>query len=74
VGPIGKRRFMITFARASFLLALLVFQAPETPAARILGTWHGTSICVDREADRACGDEAVIYEIDSAAGPRGPPP
>ncbi len=44
----------------------------QTPAAAIVGTWHGTSICVDKQVDRACKDEEVIYEIDSAAGPRGP--
>lgn len=63
---------MIKFTYASLALALLVFQAPETPAAGILGTWRGTSICVDRQADPACSDESVIYEVDSAAGPRGP--
>ena len=30
-------------------------------AERIVGTWHGTSICVDQETDRACKDEEVIY-------------
>ncbi len=45
---------------------------PQGPAARVVGTWHGESICVDKEVDRACKDEEVIYEIDSAAGPRGP--
>jgi hypothetical protein len=63
---------MINVARAAFPLAILVFQTPDTPANRILGTWHGTSICVDRQVDRACNDEEVIYEVDSAAGPEGP--
>ena len=45
---------------------------PQAPADRILGTWHGTSICVDKQVDRACHDEEVVYVIDSAAGPRGP--
>ena len=43
-----------------------------TPADRITGAWHGTSLCVDKQVDRACHDEEVIYVIDSAAGPRGP--
>jgi len=47
-------------------------QQRPTPADRILGTWHGESICMDQQVDRACKDEEVIYEIDSAAGPRGP--
>jgi predicted GH43/DUF377 family glycosyl hydrolase len=44
----------------------------RTPAAAMVGTWHGTSLCVDKQVDRACRDEEVLYEIDSAAGPRGP--
>jgi hypothetical protein len=50
----------------------LIVQGPGTPAARILGTWRGTSTCVDRQTDRACSDEVVIYDVDSAAGPQGP--
>ena len=49
-----------------------VFQKPDTPAAKILGTWRGTSICADPQVDRACRDEEVVYDIDSAAGPSGP--
>ena len=57
---------------ALLALALLALQAAGTPAAGILGTWRGTSVCVDRRADPACGDEEVVYVVDSAAGPRGP--
>ena len=53
-------------------LALLAAQGPPTPAALIAGTWHGTSSCLDRLVDRACQNEEVVYQIDSAAGPRGP--
>jgi hypothetical protein len=53
-------------------LVLLPAQAPPSPASLILGTWHGTSLCVDPQTDRACHDEEVIYDVDSAAGPRGP--
>lgn len=48
---------------AAFLLAS---QAPATPAAAIVGTWHGTSTCVDRARDTACADEEVIYDVDAA--------
>jgi hypothetical protein len=68
----GSIGFMMKCWGAAVALALVVFQTPDQPAARILGTWHGTSTCVDRQVDRACGDEEVIYVIDSAAGPRGP--
>ena len=32
-------------------------------AAPIVGAWHGTSTCVDREHFPACKDEQVIYDI-----------
>jgi hypothetical protein len=28
-----------------------------------LGTWHGTSLCVDRNTDTACKDEEVAYDV-----------
>lgn len=54
------------------LLSLLAAQSPTTPASRILGTWRGSSICVDRAHDTACKNEEVIYQVDSAQGPTGP--
>ena len=38
------------------------------PADRIVGTWRGTSTCVDRVAAPACNDEVVVYEIERSAG------
>lgn len=29
----------------------------------VLGTWRGTSTCVDKEHYPACGDETVVYEV-----------
>jgi hypothetical protein len=63
---------MSTLASLALSLAGLIFQEPGTPAAMIVGTWRGTSTCVDPQADRACRDEVVVYDVDSAAGPRGP--
>ena len=63
---------MLSRVGAGLALALLLPQTPQTPVAAILGTWRGTSICVDRQVDRACQDEQVIYQLDSALGPRGP--
>ncbi len=63
---------MISRVAAGLALALLLPQTPQTPAARILGTWQGRSICADRQVDRACVDEEVIYDVDSASSPRGP--
>jgi hypothetical protein len=30
---------------------------------RIIGTWHGTSMCADRKSDTACKDEEVVYVV-----------
>jgi len=53
------------------VVLLAAFGAQE-PAASFLGIWRGVSTCVDRSHDPACHDENVIYQVDSAAGPRGP--
>lgn len=66
------RRLARRLALSTLPLALLAAQGPTAPAAQIVGTWRGTSTCVDRQVDRACQDEEVIYDVDSAAGPRGP--
>jgi hypothetical protein len=34
----------------------------------IVGTWSGSSACVDRQAAPACNDEQVVYEIKASAG------
>ena len=31
--------------------------------AEFLGTWRGTSTCVDRELAPACNDETIVYEV-----------
>ena len=58
--------------RALIPLTLLILQGPGTPASLIRGTWRGTSTCVEPAVDRACQDEQVIYQVDSATGPQGP--
>jgi len=37
------------------------------PADKIVGTWRGTSTCVDRVAAPSCTDEQVVYEVVAAA-------
>ena len=34
----------------------------------IVGTWSGSSVCVDRQAAPACNDEQVVYEINANPG------
>ena len=38
----------------------------------VIGTWHGTSICVDPWTDTACHDEEVIYVVDAPSRAGGP--
>lgn len=41
--------------------------APQTLAtASIIGTWRGTSTCVDKATFPACHDEEVVYEVRTA--------
>lgn len=47
------------------LVGLIVMVGPVSAAAQsasLLGTWRGTSTCIDRERFPACKDEQVIYE------------
>jgi hypothetical protein len=67
----GSRR-VATCSAAALLFAVVAFQRPQPPASLILGTWNGTSTCVDKKTDTSCRDEQVIYEVDSAGSPRGP--
>jgi hypothetical protein len=62
----------VGLAGAALFPTRLAAQSRPGPVAAILGTWHGTSTCVDRARDTACHDEEVIYQVDSAAGPTGP--
>jgi hypothetical protein len=57
------------------LVVVLVLMAPcvageasAGPVDEIVGTWRGTSACVDRQAAPACTDEQVIYEIAASPG------
>jgi hypothetical protein len=48
--------------------AFVVLAVVAVPPKKILGTWRGTSICVDHAKDPACRDEVVVYDIDSLVG------
>jgi len=59
------------FAAAALLLLLL--RPAALPGAtgdveKIVGTWRGTSTCVDLKAAPACKDEVVVYEIVAVPG------
>jgi len=54
---------------ALLLLATVAFAAPsQTPD--LVGSWRGTSICVDKEHFPACNDEQVIYDATAIPGAR----
>ena len=55
----------------SAVAALALAQGQATPVTEILGTWRGTSTCVDRVNYPACNDETVIYDVDTLSAPRG---
>ena len=52
------------------VLAVLLIHAAAAGAPRdaLLGTWRGTSQCVNREAAPACTDEQVVYDIVATPG------
>jgi hypothetical protein len=56
----------------AFGMSSLAAQSAVGPVGAILGSWRGSSICVDPARDTACRDEQVIYHVDSAVGPSGP--
>lgn len=55
---------------AFFLMASVAQGADRAGAAvgEIVGTWSGSSVCVDRQAAPACNDEQVVYEINASPG------
>lgn len=56
---------------AAFLLMARFAQGEEQGGGtvdEIVGTWSGSSVCVDRQAAPACNDEQVVYEINANPG------
>ena len=52
------------------MIGFLLFLAISAPLAAeggrlagFLGTWRGTSTCVNRELAPACNDETVVYDV-----------
>lgn len=64
-GTSGLRILVAVF----FLMACLARgEGHDGAVEAIVGTWSGSSICVDRQAAPACNDEQVIYEIHASPG------
>jgi len=55
---------------AFFLMACLARGEGQRGGAvdEIVGSWSGSSVCVDRQAAPACNDERVVYEISASPG------
>jgi len=64
---VGFRRVSVA---AFFLVACLARGEGQARGTvdEIVGTWSGSSICVDRQAAPACNDERVVYEISASPG------
>ncbi|MBZ5535740.1 MAG: hypothetical protein LAO31_07285 [Acidobacteriia bacterium] len=63
----GRLRRLVLF----FVIPALWFTATswgDTVRDRIIGTWRGSSTCINREVAPACKDEQVIYRIKGTAG------
>src|SRR5512145_3386240 len=53
------------------VLALaLAWAPPNSQDMVILGSWRGTSLCVDKARFPACKDEQVIYDVQRKGGAR----
>ena len=63
----SRRRILVA---VFFLMADLARGDSQGSGAvdEIVGTWSGSSVCVDRQAAPACKDEQVVYEIHANPG------
>ena len=56
---------------ATILAAAASASPSPAPDDSVLGTWRGTSTCVDRQRHPACKDEVVLYEFRRKAAEEG---
>jgi hypothetical protein len=52
------------------LLSLALLSAAFVQSTSIVGSWRGTSICVDKVHWPACHDEEVVYDVQPKPGVR----
>lgn len=62
------RGFVLAFLLVARLARGEASGQGDPPVGEIVGTWRGSSLCVDREAAPACKDEQVVYEIAAYPG------
>ena len=62
--PLPNKRVKLTApVRLALVLLPLSWISPNGQDADIVGSWRGTSICVDRVQFPACKDEQVVYDV-----------
>ncbi len=65
--PASPRSILLPGVTAALLLFCVLtpgLQQKTAPAkSPLLGTWHGSSLCVDHNRDAACKDEEVVYVV-----------
>jgi len=64
-----RRGLVLVFLLAARLARGEASGQGAAPVDEIVGTWRGSSICVDRQAAPACNDEQVVYEISASGKP-----
>ncbi len=50
------------------LLAAATAGAPD-PTGKLIGLWHGTSICTKADWNAACHDEEAVYDVHAGQAP-----
>ena len=63
----ADRAFSVLVVAGSLLTASAA--SDDRKASELIGTWRGTSTCVDRLAAPACHDEVVVYDFTVGAKP-----
>ena len=64
----GRRRLRLLVVLSLWVVGSAARGLPRK-TDEIVGTWRGTSTCVDRVAAPACSDEQVVYEVVASPDP-----
>ncbi len=68
--PAANRAGWLPVVGLSVLAASAVSAAGKGDINDFLGTWRGTSTCVNRQIAPACKDETVVYEVQPSDKPK----
>lgn len=70
VGRLRDRGPWLAASLLSMLVAGAASAAGTGDLSHFLGTWRGTSTCVNRQVAPACNDETVVYEVERSDKPQ----